>query len=142
MKKIFEDTSILQIQVLSLIAWSDGKVTFQEKEFLRNVIKESPCSKVKKIELYKYIEKNPPIDAVLQSLNSVPKEVAVTIIRNAYALAAVDGTVDKSELEIIDRIAVKLGVDENKISLLHQWLDLSFQCELIEIKLFKIKFLK
>ena len=142
MKKIYQDTTISQIQVLSLIAWADGKVTVEETEFLNNVIQRSPCSKIKKNELLRFIEKIPPIETVLQSLDSVPKEVAITILRNAYALAAADGTVGKLELEMIDSIAHKLGIDKNKINLFHEWLNLSFQCDVIEIKLFKIKSFK
>jgi tellurite resistance protein len=139
MKKIYEDTSILQIQILALIAWADGQVTVEETEFLNNAIQGSPCSRIKKNELLMFIEKIPPLETVLQSLDSVPKEVAITILRNAYALASADGTVGKMELEMIDSIALKLGIDENKINLFHEWLKLSFQCDVIEIKLFKIK---
>ena len=140
MNKIYENLSIIQIKVLSLIAWADGKITEDERKFYNDILQVSPCSDETKKDLAKYIDDSPNLDEVLDSLSSVPKEIVISVLRNAYAIAAADGEINPKELEIIDKLALKLEVKENHIDTLHKWLELSYQVELIETKLFNTKF--
>lgn len=139
MKKIYTEISVLHIQILALIAWADDKITVEERSFLQNAIKASLCDKKTKDDLIRFMDYSPQIDKVLNSITNIPKDAAVSILRSAYSIAAADGSVHPKELEVIDKIAIKLGIDEKEIEALHKWLEISFQCELIEIKLFKIK---
>ncbi len=140
MNQMYEDLSIIQIKVLSLIAWADGKITEEEEEFYNDILQISPCSDETKKDLQKWIKQCPDLDEVLDSLTEVSKEIVVSVLRNAYAIAASDNDVSPEEIEIIDKIALKLGVNENHIKALHTWLELSYQVELIETKLFNTKF--
>ncbi len=140
MNNIYEDLSIIQIKVLSLIAWVDGEITREEEEFYNNILQISPCSEETKKSLQKWIKQSPKLSEVLDSVTSVSKEIVISVLRNAYAIAATDGNVNDKEMEIIDKISQKLGVKEEHMEALHTWLELSYQVELIETKLFNTKF--
>jgi tellurite resistance protein len=140
MDKIYENLSILQIKILSLIAWVDGEITDEERRFYQNMVQVSPCSEETKQSLLHYIEKSPSIEDIFKSLSGIPKEIVTSVLRNAYAIAVSDGKIGEQEMEIIDKIALKLGVNEKMISIFHKWLELSFHVELIETKLFNTEF--
>jgi len=140
MDKIYEDLSILQIKVLSLIAWTDGEISNEERQFYHNMVQVSPCSEITKKTLLQYIEKSPSIEDIFKSLSDIPKEIVASVLRNAYAIALSDGNISDAEMDIIDKIALKLGVDEKMIHIFHKWLELSYQVELIETKIFNTKF--
>ncbi len=140
MDKIYEDLSILQIKILSLIAWTDGEISVEERQFYQNMVQVSPCSDETKQTLLQYIEKSPSLDDIFKSLSGIPKEIVTSVLRNAYAIALADGKISEQEIDIIDKIAMKLGVDEKMIPIFHKWLELSYQVELIETKLFNTHF--
>lgn len=140
MDKIYEDLSILQIKVLSLIAWTDGDISEEERQFYQNMVQVSPCSEETKKSLMQYIDKSPSIEDIFNSLTDIPKEIVASVLRNAYAIALADGKISDDEMLIINQIALKLGVDEKNIPVFHKWLELSYQVEVIETKLFNTKF--
>jgi tellurite resistance protein len=140
MNKIYEDLSSIQIKILSLVAWADGKITDEEKQLFNDILQVSPCSDETKIELARFIENRPDINDILLNITRIPKEIVVSVLRNAYSIAVADNEINQLELEIIDKLALQLGIKNEHIDVFHKWLELSYQVELIETKLFNTKF--
>lgn len=135
-KEIFNDLSKYQAGVLALVAWADGKITPEEKDFFSEIIDMSPCDEGLKQDLLKFLEKPPKIEEIVDSTIYTPKEIVVPVLKNAYLIAVADGSIDDSEKEIIRKISDKIGITKDNEEIFWQWLDLYHKCDMIEEKLF------
>jgi len=136
-QEIFNDLSKIQASVLALVAWSDGEISTEEKEFFSEIVEISPCSESLKKELSKYLTEPPILEDILNLLNTITPEIVIPVIKNAYLIASADGVIKDEEKSIIKQVANKIGVSQENEEVFWQWLDLYHKCDLIEEKLFQ-----
>lgn len=106
-------TAVKQIMIHLCLA--DGSIDQSEVAQIQAIYEQLTGSRISESELREEIDaisKSPPtlytlIDQLSGQLNDSGKETA---IRSAYLIAAADGHVDQSEMEMIQRIAHRLGI--------------------------------
>ena len=88
------DLSVFQANFLALVAWADGVITEEEKEFYSQIVELSPCSDKIKNELQEYISTSPKLDEVMLLTENLSKEIIIPVLRSAYLMSASDGSID------------------------------------------------
>jgi uncharacterized tellurite resistance protein B-like protein len=100
---------------LQLVAYADGALQPSEEAFLNNLLSvyRARDGGLANLQLLSDADANPPLEEVLESFTT--RRQKMILLQDLYSMATLSEGVERSELDVIERIAAALGVSENEL---------------------------
>ena len=120
------EKTVLQVKVLSLLGWVDGKFDDAEHDASRELLQGTMEGAAFQAELKKMGDKLPIRAEVLAAVKEAPSDVARFAVKSGFSLARADGYLHDGEFATLLDLAQAAGLPEaeleriGKIENLHQ----------------------
>lgn len=118
------------LKALACVARADGVITAEEKAAINHALRRVGVGSAVGVEIQAILDLAHPVNldvlcrGVAEGLNGPPEFVAAAlaeVVRDCYVVAALDGDVSTSEVEVIDRFLDTLRIPEARRATLHHW---------------------
>jgi tellurite resistance protein len=126
----------LQSQVLSLVAWADGKVDAREMLFSKELIDGFRLSKAQQSKFHKTLDHKPNLESIIKRVKKCDQAVLMNTLKNAYLMAQSNGRFDVKEKRIINILAKASGITgKRKLEVLYRILHMFYLLQIAETDL-------
>jgi tellurite resistance protein len=127
----------IQARLLSLLAWCDGDLHPAEIVRFDAILDTCPGSDSFLEDMRKLIHEKQDEEKCIQAMTNLEPSIAISIVKNAYAIAQEDGVFRPEERELILKVGLALGLDPLSEETYFKMLHASYESLRLQQELFK-----